>query len=114
MAGAEMFIFTASIPAVWQPTYSYSVVPRTIRSVIMQSELEAGQSIAFSAEINTRTCTSAPPVCFEDVHIKSFTFSVMQDECKKISFHFTEYSRRHCSCSSPYPLSKFRQSVGQL
>jgi len=42
------------------------------------------------------------------------SYSVMQREGMKRSFHVTEYSRCNCRCSSPYPLSKFRQSVGHL
>lgn len=45
-----------------------------ISSLIMRSELEAGQSFSFSAEVKRRTCTSAPPVCVQDVHMDSFTF----------------------------------------
>jgi len=49
--------------------------PRAISSVTMRSELEAGQSISLSAEVNLWTCTSALPLCVHDVRLNSFTFS---------------------------------------
>jgi hypothetical protein len=73
MAGAEMFIFTPSIPAVGPPIliqWYLGLFP-----LIMRSELKAGQSIPFSAVVNPRTCTSAPLICVQDVRMNSYTFS---------------------------------------
>jgi hypothetical protein len=50
-------------------------VPRASSSVIMRSELEADQSIPFSAEVNLWICTSAPPMCVNDARANNLTFS---------------------------------------